>query len=375
MQRSNRYVSYTLCLALAAAAAVTGWYRAFLPAEISIAADSRGGVIAGTELRLSEGEAEFMLCGIPLKRAAVSEEPRRYVCPGGTPFGIKLRTEGVLVITVRKGSPAAEAGLKSGDVILSVNDCDVNSNSAVSAAVQLKDECEVVFRRGDSVQLARLAPEGTEGEKKLGLWVRDSAAGLGTLTFYDPETGLFGGLGHPVSDADTGDLMPLSEGELTAAEITGAVKGESGAAGELCGVMLFDEVIGELSANTEVGIFGTGSMSGGEKLPVAFRQEVDTGSAEILTTIDGTTPIRCSIEIEHINLCDLNGSRSMVVHITDEELLSKTGGIVRGMSGSPIIQNGRLVGAVTHVFLSDPTRGYAVFAETMLENAAKEMPQ
>lgn len=372
MQKTGKLISYTLCLAITAAAGITGWYRAFLPREISVSADSVGGSFGGAAVRFSDSRAEFMLCGFPVSAAEVNAEERRYVVAGGTPFGIKLRTEGVLVITVREGSPAAKAGLKSGDVILSVNDTEVCSNSAVSAAVQLCSPCSVVYRRGDSVQLAQCTPEGEAGEKKLGLWVRDSAAGIGTLTFTEPQTGLFGGLGHPVSDTDTGDIMPLSEGEITAAEITGAVKGASGSAGELCGVMLFDEVIGELSANTEVGIFGTAECPEGEEIPVAFRQEVHTGEAEILTTVDGTTPRRYKIEIEHINLCDLTGSRSMVVRITDEELLSLTGGIVRGMSGSPIIQDGRLAGAVTHVFLNDPTRGYAVFAETMLESAEQE---
>ncbi len=367
MQKTGKTISYTLCLALTAAAAITGWYRAFLPRELSVSADSVGGSLGGAEVMVSDSAARYMLCGFTVSTAEISAEPRRYVVAGGTPFGIKLRTEGVLVIGVRQDSPADEAGLKSGDIILTVNDTEVDSNSAVSAAVQLHEQCEVVFRRGDSVQLARCSPEGDRGDRKLGLWVRDSAAGIGTLTFTEPATGLFGGLGHPVSDTDTGDIMPLSEGEITAAEITGAVKGESGAAGELCGVMLFDEVIGELSSNTEVGIFGRGSCPEGEAIPVAFRQEVHTGAAEILTTIEGTMPQRYSIEIEHINLCDLTGSRSMVIRITDERLLSATGGIVRGMSGSPIIQDGRLAGAVTHVFLNDPTRGYAVFAESMME--------
>ncbi len=370
----SKILSYTLCLAITATASITGWYRAFLPTEISAAADCTGGNIAGAQLHLSEDVASYSLCGVKFTTATIAPTERKFLLAGGTPFGIKLRTDGVLVISVRKDSPADQCGLKSGDVILSVNGVQVTDNGSVSNAVQAcKEECRIVFRRGDSESLAICRPQSDGKLLKLGVWVRDSAAGIGTLTFIEPETGIFGGLGHPVSDTDTGDTMPLSEGEITAAEISGAIRGESGCAGELCGIMQADKVIGELTANTEVGIFGTTDMASiyynENALPAAFRQEVHTGEAHILTTIEGTQPQLYSIEIEHINLCDLSGPRSMVIRITDSELLDATGGIVRGMSGSPIIQDGMLAGAVTHVFLNDPTRGYAVFCETMLEAA------
>lgn len=288
--------------------------------------------------------------------------------PGGTPFGIKLRTDGVMVVSVNKGSPADRAGIKPGDMISSVNGVPVQTNSGIAEAVQLSpSECTVVVSRGSSEKCIRLVPEAVDGQYRIGTWVRDSAAGIGTLTYFDPATGSFGGLGHPVSDVTTGELMPISSGEITRAEIFSVMKGCDGEAGELCGD-LCPGILGNLSANTPVGIFGTmNAEPTGSAIPMAFRDEVECGPAVILATIEGSEPQEYTIEIEKINMYALNGTKSMVIRVTDERLISEAGGIVRGMSGSPIIQNGMLVGAVTHVFLNDSTRGYAVFAQTMTE--------
>lgn len=367
-------LSGILAAALAGLAAVYAYLYAALP--LNICAETRAGLgdvgFSPAVLRQTDRGAEYFLGNIPIKRAEITEKERRYVVPSGKPFGIKMLSDGVMVIGAAEGSPAREAGLREGDVILSVNGEEVCSNEELAEAIKGSDGCaELVYRRGESCVSVSVPTMLSDGVRKIGAWVRDSAAGIGTLTFAEPETGIFGGLGHAVSDATTGGAVPFGQGEITAAEIFDIVKGEKGAAGELCGAMLPEE-LGELSANTPTGVFGKLSddycslIQDREAIPAAFRQEVKTGAATILTTIDGSEPREYSIEIERINLADLNGSKGMLIKITDAELLEKTGGIVRGMSGSPIIQNGRLAGAVTHVLVSDPTRGYAVFAESML---------
>ena len=372
----KRIRSGIFCGAAAALAvvltAVYAYFYAALPVNINIEA---GGSVSDTGfspayLKNTENGAEYFLCSIPIKRAVLTEQERRYLIPGGIPFGIKVMSDGVMVVSTADGSPAKQAGLKEGDVITSVNGTEVFTNSELSEAIQMSGGCaEIVYERGGSEISTSVEPTLSDGVPKIGAWVRDSAAGIGTLTFIDPQTGTFGGLGHSVSDGTTGKAVPLRSGEITSADIYDVIKGEKGCAGELCGAILPDAEIGGVTKNTPTGIFGyyNGEMCG-DALPVAFRQEVKTGEASILTTTDGGEPCEYSIEIERINLPDLLGSKGMLIRITDPELLRKTGGIVRGMSGSPIIQNGRLAGAVTHVLLSDPTRGYAVFAESMLES-------
>ncbi len=319
----------------------------------------------------------FMLvCGVfrtlPLystTEVGAAIEKHTEVIAGGTPFGIKIRSDGVMVISVADNSPAQKAGIKAGDIISVVNGETVNSNAGLAAAIQLQSETSILLRRNDAEILLTLTPVSENGFLKIGAFVRDSAAGIGTLTFYNPENHSFAGLGHAVSDTATGSIVPLGSGEITCADICGIVKGKEGCAGELCGVITPNSDIGSISANTPVGIFGTVTEDfsySADCLPVAFRSEVRTGKAEIITTADSSGPKRYSIEIERLNIFDQNGSKALVIRITDKELLSLTGGIVRGMSGSPIIQSGKLVGAVTHVFVNDPTRGYAVFADTML---------
>ncbi len=375
MEKAGKFISGIFCWLIAAAAGLIGIYSAALPGELTAqtGGEIQGGFI-GAQLTEQYGGWGYSVGKLCIKQVELSQERRRMLVPGGNPFGIKLRTDGVMVISVNKGSPAEKAGIRAGDMIYSVNGVAVQTNSDIAAAVQLdKEESAVILARGSSRLCVTAKPESNGGQLRLGAWVRDSAAGIGTMTFYDPETGMFGGLGHPVSDVTTGELMPLSSGEITQAEIYSVIRGGNGEAGELCGD-LCSGAVGKLLANTAVGVFGTLTDEPcGEPLPVAFRQEVKCGSAVILSTISGKEPQQYTIEIEKINLCALNGTKSMVIKVTDERLLDAAGGIVRGMSGSPIIQDGMLVGAVTHVFLNDPTRGYAVFAETMLEQIDNEL--
>ena len=301
------------------------------------------------------------------KCAAIYERNRRNVIPSGEPFGIKVLSDGVMVISAADGSPAKKAGLKSGDVIISVNGTEVYTNEELAAAIQLSDDCaDIVFKRGESSISADVTPTISDGVRKIGAWVRDSAAGIGTLTFIDPQTGTFGGLGHAVNDVTTSEPVPLKSGEITDACINDVIKGEKGCAGELCGTISDENDIGDVLMNTSTGVFGKYNREiKGEPIPAAYIDEVKTGNAVILTTVDGSEPREYAIEIERINFPDMFGSKGMLIKITDPELLEKTGGIVRGMSGSPIIQDGRFAGAVTHVLVSDPTRGFAVLAESM----------
>lgn len=371
MEKTAKILSGLLMAAISAAAAAICCLYLLLPQEISIEADAAcDGGFFGTSITETPDGYEYRCGAVPIKPVSATERERPMLVPCGTPFGIKLKASGVMAVSITENSPAEKSGIKEGDMILSVNGEQVSSNSAISSAIQLcPDNCEIILRRKNSEKLINVEPYNDCGIYKIGIWVRDSAAGLGTMTYYDPTSGGFAGLGHPVSDATTGELMPMASGEITPAEITGAVKGKAGDPGELCGTLTSDESIGILEANTSCGVFGKLDNYNGavEPVPMAFRQEVHTGDAVILATIDGSTPKEYDIVIEHINLCDINSSKSMVIRITDPELLNATGGIVCGMSGSPIIQDGKLAGAVTHVFLNDPMRGYAIFCETMLE--------
>ena len=202
------------------------------------------------------------------------------------------------------------------------------------------------------------------------MWVRDSSAGVGTLTFVDNTTGMFGGLGHSISDADTGESITLLKGEIVPVEIIGYQRGEVGAPGQLKGRFSSDIAVGTILTNDSTGVYGAvRTLLNGRDMTVAQAQEVIPGEAQVLTTIDGSTPKLYDIRIEKVSLSEEDPNRNMVLRVTDEELLAATGGIVQGMSGSPILQNGRLVGAVTHVLVNDPTRGFGIFAETMLSRA------
>lgn len=375
MEKAGKFISGALCWLFAAAAGILGFYYTMLPGELSVpTGGSAHAAFLGAELeQTKDGGYGFRLGAMNIKSVEVNSTERKMLIPGGNPFGIKLRTDGVMVISVNSGSPADKAGIKPGDIISSVNGVEVHTNSEIAGAVQLDSaECVIILNRGSGEYCIKTEPIQDGEDLRIGAWVRDSAAGIGTLTFCDPETGMFAGLGHQVSDVTTGELMPLSSGEITNAEIYSVIKGTTGEAGELCGD-LSEQTVGKLTANTAVGVFGELlSEPEGETIPMAFRQEVKCGEATILATIDGSEPQEYSIEIEKINLCAMNGTKSMVIRVTDERLLNDAGGIVRGMSGSPIIQNGMLAGAVTHVFLNDPTRGYAVFAESMVEEIRME---
>ena len=312
---------------------------------------------------------------IPIKKVEEKLVDRPMLVPCGQPFGIKLMTEGVVVVKMEKLGgvcPASECGIRVGDIITSVNGESVDSNQKISDIISSSkgEPCVMTYKRNGEEKTATLTPVFSGGSYKGGIWVRDSSAGIGTLTFYDPETEAFGGLGHPICDSDTKQALPLSEGTVGDVEITGYDKSEKGNPGQLCGEFTSDSSIGEILSNSDCGIFGRlydySAVHGA--IPMAFKQEVHTGEATIYATIDGDEPKEYTIEIERVNLQD-EAEHDMIIRITDKELLKKTGGILQGMSGSPIIQDGMLVGAVTHVFVDNPDQGYGVFADSMYEQA------
>ncbi len=322
----------------------------------------------------------------PVKNAKLTVAKRQYVIAGGNIFGVKLYTEGVIVVGVddvatKNGnvSPAAEAGLKSGDVIISVNGERLDSTDEFSRLVEASHgkEMTLTVLRDGKEKILSLTPavNKTDSKPRAGIWVRDSSAGIGTVTFIDPQTGVFGGLGHAVCDVDTGKLMPLSQGEAVEATVSGCYRGSAGHPGELCGTFS-KKVMGALLENTQAGIFGTAENTDktAPTVPVAVKSEVHTGYAQIIATVDENGPQYYDIEITKIYTAGDSGFRNMSVRVTDERLIELTGGIVQGMSGSPIIQDSMLVGAVTHVFVNDPKQGYAIFAENMLD-AAKALTE
>ncbi|MDD3692998.1 MAG: SpoIVB peptidase [Oscillospiraceae bacterium] len=318
---------------------------------------------------------------VPIKQVTVKVVDATTVIPCGVPFGIKMYTDGVLVVGMSDidtsngpKNPAKAAGMKIGDVLVKINGIPVNTIEQVSSLIEKNGGKTMNFtiRRDNITFDMRFNCEKSVNENcyKAGLWVRDSSAGIGTMTFFIPGSNVFAGLGHAVCDVDTGEILPIASGEIVPARIYNIVRGLSGDPGELRGGFE-GGTMGNLKINGETGIYGVLNKTPitGKAMPVAMKQQVKTGPAQILSTIKGTVPDLYDVRIDQVRYNDSSPTRNMVIVITDEELLQKTGGIVQGMSGSPILQDGRLIGAVTHVFVNDPTRGFAIFAENMLKTA------
>lgn len=321
---------------------------------------------------------------LPVKTVRTVASATRTVTVSGGPFGVKMFADGALVVAfsdqltaLGTENPAKEAGLRLGDVIVSAAGQAIHGNEELSMAITSAegDPIEVVFSRDGVQHTCTLTPvrDRDSGVWRAGVWVRDSSAGIGTLTFVDTEYGTFAGLGHAVSDSDTGANFPLLSGEIVPVTIIGVQKGAAGAPGELQGEFSGAAALGTVSANDATGVYGTlqnpAAAVTGQVMPVAEIQQVAPGPAQILTTIDGTAPQWYDVTIERVNMTAGDPNRNLLIRVTDDRLLSVTGGIVQGMSGSPVVQNGTLVGAVTHVLVNDPTRGYGIFAATMLERA------
>ena len=326
----------------------------------------------------------FSLLGIiPLKQMQVNVIPHLELMPSGHSIGVKLAESGVIVAGLDsimtgtgKVEPAKESGFEVGDILVAVDDVELKNLGHAAAVLEELSrpgeelDCQII-RRGRKLSLAITPVFDIEANRpRLGLLLRDTAAGVGTMTFYHEETGYFGALGHMITDENGGKAVDLSSGRIVEASIVSIRRGQQGKPGEKQGV--FDEnsqPLGAIKTNTELGIFGTLARKPKrefEPLPLGLKHEVKTGKAEILTVIEGEEIQRFSIEIEKLFLQNQPASKGMVIKITDPKLLAATGGIIQGMSGSPIIQGGKLVGAVTHVFINEPERGYGCFAEWMV---------
>lgn len=318
---------------------------------------------------------------LPLKTIKVHTVEKQEVLVSGSPVGIYMETKGVLVIdsgeiTDREGirRTPAEHIIQSGDYICEIDGKVLTGKRQLMQLVRENQgepmELQVI-RHQETIKLEMTPVETEDGSYKLGIWVRDNIQGIGTLTYVEPN-GTFGALGHGISDADTGERLEISDGDLYRADILSIRKGTAGTPGELRGVINYREEnrIGTICGNSQYGIRGqmepgkyTESM---KKIPTGLKQEIQTGKAEIRCDIgDGIREYQCEILEINSNARDTN--KCFVLRITDDDLLSRTGGIVQGMSGSPVLQNGKLIGAITHVFVNDPTKGYGIFIENMME--------
>ncbi len=316
-------------------------------------------------------------------RAAAGEPTTgRCVVPVGRAVGIKLFSDGVLVVGLsdvqgaqQASSPARDMGLKVGDVITHVNGKEVDTIEQVQTAIQTlagRPMTLKVTRRDKQLQLSGSAACTGQGNYQLGAWIRDSMAGIGTMTFYDPQSGVFGALGHGVNDVDTARLMTMQSGSILYSTVNDVKKGCAGQPGELRGSFDLQRDLGQLYVNTDAGIFGRMEQQiapTADPIPVASRDEVRPGPATILSNVAGDEVKEYQVDIVHVYPAQAGELRNLMLKVTDPQLLECTGGIVQGMSGSPIIQNGKLVGAVTHVLVNDPTRGYGIFIENMLDAA------
>ena len=318
----------------------------------------------------------FSLLGlIPVHETRVNVVEERTLIPGGQAVGVALKTRGVLVVS----DAAKGRALRAGDVILSADGKNVESTKALSEQVGTAQTDTVrleVLRSGQTITVdAQAEPDPSDGRRKLGVWVRDSTAGVGTLTYIDPANQAYGALGHAIVDADTGRLLAAREGAILHASIVGVTKGQSGKAGELKGNFLkAGEQIGSLMENCEYGIYGVlddmpENLLYPQGLRAGARSAVHTGAASIIATVDADGPQEYGVEIVRCFAQSEPSQKGMILRVTDERLLEKTGGIVQGMSGSPILQDGRIIGAVTHVYLSDATQGYGMYIEWMLEKS------
>lgn len=340
-----------------------------------------------TSAKTCEYEMNLKLLGIiPFKNVNLQVVQEQNVIPGGVPIGIYVKTEGVLVIDTGKfkddegnwKQPAAYI-LQMGDYIEEINESPVNNKKEFMEVMQQNHGEEMILKvqRNTETIKVKIKPErNAGGEYKLGIWIRDSAQGIGTLTYVD-ENQQFGALGHGINDIDTSELMEVVGGSLYHTQIVDVAKGKSGTPGELTGVIQYNKEnqMGEICRNTTCGIFGGAygtllNQLSDQSMPIGMKQDIVIGPAKIICNI-GNERKYYDISITKLDFLEEDSNRGILIKVTDQELLEKTGGIVQGMSGSPIIQNGKLIGAVTHVFVNEPEKGYGIFIETMMEMAEK----
>lgn len=323
---------------------------------------------------------------ITLKEINIDVIPKTKVVLIGKIAGVKLYTSGVLVVGMseirgqdnKKYKPYENTGIEEGDTITKINEIEINSTDELIEKVNNSngEELNIEYLHENEIKECSITPvKQTNNEYKLGLWVRDSAAGVGTVTFYEPETKTFGALGHGISDIDTGKLIDISKGEFVTTKILNIEKGQKGEPGKIQGSIEKGTTIGNINKNTRFGIYGVVdnlsaiNIDMSKEMEVALRDEIKIGKATILCSLDNEIPQEYEIEIEKIYKDNNYDNKSMEIKVTDEKLLEKTGGIIQGMSGSPIIQNGKFIGALTHVLVNNPEEGYGVFADIMIKQS------
>lgn len=322
----------------------------------------------------------------PIRQLTVSVLPEIQLNPGGHSIGIKLHEEGVMVVGYfytengeEKFSPAEESGVLIGDLILAVNGLGIQDLDAAARIIKkesAKGVLDLLVKRGEEKINIEITPypDPYGGDSRIGLYIRDTAAGVGTLTFFDAEKRCYGALGHIITDSDTQKVLEIDDGLIVPADIVNIKMAQRGQPGEKAGIFREEkDILGSIAKNTHFGIYGKLKNIGRcatpypDPIPLGLSFEVKSGPAEMLTVVGGNKIQNFQLEIERVLSQNKPVDKGIVIRVVDENLLSKTGGIVQGMSGSPIIQNGKLVGAVTHVFINDPTRGYGIFAEWMVK--------
>ncbi len=317
---------------------------------------------------------------IPVKDVTVNVIPKTTVIPLGKTIGMKLYTEGVLVVgmsEIEGKKPYENSGIEAGDRIIEVNNKKITSSDELTECVNACNGRNIEIKyvnNEDKIVLTQIEPAKTSNDEyKIGLWVRDAAAGVGTITFYEPSTGSFASLGHGINDVDTYELINIANGELVTAKILDIVKGKDGIPGEIKGSIDNSVTIGDISKNTDFGVYGTITNTNAlniqnlAEMEVADRSEINTGKAYILCELENGKTEKYEIEIQKLFKDNNQDNKSMLIKITDARLIEKTGGIIQGMSGAPIIQNGKFIGAVTHVLVNDAKVGYGVFADLMIK--------
>ncbi len=357
----------------------------FIPDNITMFESETSSVVANASVTDEPYTANVSLFGIiPVKTVQVNVLPDTKVIPGGNCFGVKFFTKGVIIINLadietQDGifSPAKRAGLKVKDIILSVDGKEINTVEEMATAVEESKgkQMSILYEREGKTYECKMNASLSLSDKKYktGIWVRDSTAGIGTVTYYNPKNKTFAGLGHGICDIDTGTLMPLLRGSVVDVEVTDIVKGRKGSPGEIKG-NFGTQKKGVLTKNTQSGVYGIIDRNFepdeimSKAVDIGKSSEVVTGKATIYSEVDSQGVAEYEVMISDIDKTD-KGVKNFVVEITDDRLLEKTGGIVQGMSGSPILQNGKLIGAVTHVFVNDPSKGYGIFIENMLKNS------
>lgn len=321
---------------------------------------------------------------IPYKNIKINVVPKIKIIPGGQSVGVRLNTDGVLIVgtaditddNFRTHNLASISGIKIGDTLAKINDTKIQNASHVSEIVRESDgdrlSLSIIRNKKEFVIDVNPIKSEQDGEYRLGLWVRDKTAGVGTLSFIHPDSRKFGALGHAITDVDTGVLLSIKNGEIVRSRVVSIEQGRRGTPGEIKGVFYeTNNPIGKIEKNTQLGVYGEllpdiEDIDKQKSMPIAYQHEIKEGKAFILTTLDDNTVEKFDIEITRINLQTKPDSKSMIIKITDKRLLKKTGGIIQGMSGSPIIQNDKIIGVVTHVLVNDPTKGYGVFIEWMI---------